>query len=155
MVCGLCGLWWGESDVGGSGELLCVGWDVWVRVGYGEVGGIWVGRRANGQGVPMARSRMSEGWVRRWCEWRKGLCGRVQVRGGGGSVVWRWEGVSDDGEEGVWVMCMRKTHENMKMFAVMRERRMLGVWRVKWDEEVPPAEGRRPPKAARRTCTCM
>ena len=154
-MCGLCGLWWGESDVGGSGELLCVGWDVWVRVGYGEVGGIWVGRRANGQGVPMARSRMSEGWVRRWCEWRKGLCGRVQVRGGGGSVVWRWEGVSDDGEEGVWVMCMRKTHENMKMFAVMRERRMLGVWRVKWDEEMPPAEGRRPPKAARRTCTCM
>ena len=88
-MCGLCGLWWGESDVGGSGELLCVGWDVWVRVGYGEVGGIGVGRRANGQGVPMARSRMSEGWVRRWCEWRKGLCGRVQVRGGGGSVVWR------------------------------------------------------------------
>ena len=54
-MCGLCGVWWGESDVGGSGELLWVGWDVWVRVGYGEDGGSsggkacqWPGR-SNGQ----------------------------------------------------------------------------------------------------------
>ena len=134
---------------------MCVGWDVWVRVGYGEVGGIGVGWRANGQGVPKARSRVSEGWVRRWCEWREGLCERVQVGGGGGSVVWRWEGVSDDGEEGVWVMYMRKTQRNMLMLDEMRECRMRGAWGEKWDEKMPPAEGRRPTKAARRTCTCM
>ena len=154
-MCGLCGLRWGESDVGGTGELLCVGWDVWVRVGYGEMGGVGVGWRANGQGVPKARSRVSEGWVRRWCEWRVGLCERVQVGGGGGSVVWRWEGVGDDGEEGVWVMYMRKTQRNMLMLDEMRECRMRGAWGEKWDERMPPAEGRRPTKAARRTCTCM
>ena len=154
-MCGLCGLRWGESDAGGTGELLCVGWDVWVRVGYGEMGGVGVGWRANGQGVPKARSRVSEGWVRRWCEWREGLCERVQVGGGGGSVVWRWEGVSDDGEEGVWVMHMRKTQKNMMMLDEMRECRMRGAWGEKWDEKMPPAEGRRPTKAARRTCTCM
>ena len=154
-MCGLCGLRWGESDVGGTGELLCIGWDVLVRVGYGEMGGVGVGWRANGQGVPKARSRVSEGWVRRWCEWLKGLCGRVQVEGGGDSVVWRWEGVIDDGEEGVWVMYMRKTQRNMMMLDEMRECRMWSAWGEKWDEKVPPAVGRRPTKAARRTCACM
>ena len=84
-----------------------------------------------------------------------GLCERVQVGGGGGSVVWRWEGVGDDGEEGVWVMHMRKTQKNMMMLDEMRECRMRGAWGAKWDEKVPPAVGRRPTKAARRTCTCM
>ena len=67
-MCGLCGLWWGESDVGGSGELLCVGWDVWVRVGYGEVGGIWVGNEASlighevrcGQGVSASKAKVED-----------------------------------------------------------------------------------------------
>ena len=50
---------------------------------------------------------------------------------------------------------MSMTQENMNMFVVMRERRMRGAWSEKWDEKVPPAVGRWPTKAARRTCTCM